>query len=132
MRLVNCIFGICSTRPPQDKDACAVDGEVVRLNLERLPELARPGGAARFEDGLPHRLLVVHGHDGEFHAYLNRCTHAGHRRIDPLPDRPGLRCCSVGMSTYDYDGHRVAGPAAAALTVFPVERDGSSLVIRMV
>jgi nitrite reductase/ring-hydroxylating ferredoxin subunit len=89
--------------------------------------LRRPGGAARLEGTpLPDRLLVVHGTDGRFHAYVNRCTHMG-RRIDPAEAGGELRCCSVSHSRFGYDGQPAAGPAKKSLTVLPVRSDGDRL-----
>ena len=40
------------------------------------------------------RTLVVHGDDGTFHAFANRCRHMG-RRLDPVPGTETVQCCSV-------------------------------------
>ena len=52
-------------------------------------------GAPGYEAKLAVQVLIVHGEDGEYHALENKCTHAG-RRLDPLPGRPEVECCSIG------------------------------------
>jgi nitrite reductase/ring-hydroxylating ferredoxin subunit len=108
----------------------------VTVDLARAPELAEPGGAMRLEgaplsgDPLGERLLVVHGLDGQYHAYRNRCTHAG-RRLDPNASTPTVRCCSVGQSLFGYDGRLITGPASGNLTVYPVELEDERLRIEL-
>jgi nitrite reductase/ring-hydroxylating ferredoxin subunit len=119
------VLGICET-PPLTRGWYVESGEAV-LDLDAAPALRRPGGAARLEGTpLPDRLLVVHGTDGRFHAYVNRCTHMG-RRIDPAEAGGELRCCSVSHSRFGYDGQPAAGPAKKSLTVLPVRSDGDRL-----
>jgi len=124
------LLGICETKLPSD-DGCwrYADGRL-DIELSRAPELAAPGGALRFEGGaLPKRVLLVHGHDGQFRAFPNRCTHAGHRRLDPVPGEPIVRCCSVGQSVFDYTGKRLSGSATESIQPLRVEATGDRLVI---
>jgi len=123
------IFGICETKAPSDETCWQYSGGNVEIDLERAAELSSPGGAIRLEGkGLPERVLVIHGQDGSFHAYKNKCTHGG-RRIDPLGQTENLRCCSVSKSTFDYDGQVISGPAKGPLTSFNLEtKDGKVLI----
>lgn len=126
---LNRILGRCATRKPADPGCFEmVEAELV-LGLDRAPELAKPGGALRLEGaGLPFRVLVVHGDDGEFHAFRNKCAHAG-RRLDPVPGTKTVQCCSVGHSTYDYQGRLLAGSAKSDVYALPVRnRDGKLAV----
>jgi len=96
-------------------------GETLVVTLERAPELARPGGALRLEgEGLPDRLLIVHGLDGSYHAYRNHCACGGFR-VDPVPQEEKIRCCTLMQSTYGYDGKRLSGSAEKDLDVLRVE-----------
>ena len=70
--------------------------------------------------GLPLRVLVIRGDDGKFHAFHNRCTHIGHRRLDPVSGTGTVQCCSVGKSTYTYDGKKVYGPPSGHIKTFTV------------
>lgn len=123
------LFGIPATRPPRDPRCWRVeDGEVV-IDLERATELAQPGGAIRLEgDPLPERVLVYRGDDDQLHACCNRCTHGG-RRLDPDPGNGRVQCCSVGRSSFDYDGKLVSGSAREPGHAYPVRADNGKLFI---
>lgn len=124
------IFGICETRPPSDAGCFSYRDGRLEIELNRAPELAKAGGAIRIEGGeLPCRILVLHGDDGRFHAFPNRCTHIGHRRLDPLPGTGKVRCCSVGQSEFDYAGHRLAGSAKDNIVPFDVAVEGETIVV---
>jgi nitrite reductase/ring-hydroxylating ferredoxin subunit len=129
MKFLKRLLGICETPLPADSTCWDYAGQTIRLHLDRAPELARPGGAVRLEgNGLPKRVLVVHGEGGGYHALGNRCTHMG-RRIDPLPGSDRIECCSVSKSTFSYAGEPVGGAARKALEVFPVMAEGNELRI---
>ncbi|MBU0517146.1 MAG: Rieske 2Fe-2S domain-containing protein, partial [Proteobacteria bacterium] len=80
--------------------------------------------------GLPHRVLVLMGQDGNYYALNNKCTHGG-RRLDPQPGQDQLQCCSVGKSVFHYAGHPLSGPAKGRLEVYPLDKQGANLVIRL-
>jgi nitrite reductase/ring-hydroxylating ferredoxin subunit len=102
---------------------------VLKLDLESLPELENPGGAVRIEgDVLPNPILVFHGRDGQFYALKNACTHAG-RMIDTAADGLKLEYCSLGSSTFDYQGNVLSGPATAPLRIYSIEDAGGILTI---
>ena len=131
MKLLKRIFGICETRQPSEADSWHYGDHGITVRLSRMPELRRPGGAVRLEGGgLPRKLLLVHGTDGRFHAFANRCTHMG-RRLDPLPGKDRIECCSVSKSTFTYAGDPVSGAAKSPVETFPVEADGDELRIRL-
>ena len=75
------------------------------------------------------RVLVIRGDDGKFHAFRNRCTHIGHRRLDPVPETGTVQCCSVGKSTYTYDGKKIYGPPTGSIKTFKVEVEGDRLIV---
>lgn len=94
------------------------DGEVLAVDLSLCPELLAPGTGARIEGKeLPARVLVVHGDDDEYHAFINVCTHSG-RRLDPIPNTGTVQCCSFGRSTYNYEGE----PLPSACARHPIDR----------
>jgi len=125
------IFGICETKPPVDNSAWSVVGNAVTLDLGRLPELAKAGGAVRLEgNGLSARIFVMKGDNGEFYVYENRCTHMG-RRLDPGERDGTVKCCSVSGSVFDLNGNPVGGAAKKPVTMFPVSLDGNQLRISL-
>ena len=127
------LFGICETQPPADDECWTYADGKLEVVLDRVPELSVKGGAIRLEGPyLPKRVLVVHGEDGQYHAFPNRCTHMGHRRIDPVPGEDRIRCCSVGKSTFDYSGQTFSGSAKEPLEPLTLEADGSKLIISVV
>ncbi len=126
------VFGIPATPKPRMPGCWSYAGGRVVIDLAKAVELKRPGGALRLEgEGLPIRVLVVHGQDGKYHAFHNRCTHLGHRRLDPVPGTATVQCCSVNKSTYAYDGPTLFGPAPKPVTVLPVEMEENRLVVRV-
>ena len=130
MGILKRIFGICATQVPANSGCWSYAGGKLEVSLDKAPELSQKGGAIRLEGGpLPKRVLVVHGQDGEFHAFPNRCTHLGHRRIDPVAGEDKIQCCSVGKSTFDYSGKLLSGSATESLEPLTIESEGDKLVI---
>jgi len=131
MKFLKRIFGISETQLPSNDTCWEYANQEIRLDLNRAPELDRPGSAMRLEGkGLPVRTLVVHGQDGAFHAFANRCTHMG-RRIDILSGTDRMECCSVSKSTFNYNGEPVGGAARKHLRVFSVTASDQELTIAL-
>jgi nitrite reductase/ring-hydroxylating ferredoxin subunit len=121
------LFGIPATQKPTDDAGWQFAGGVVTIDLNQVPELGKSGGAVRLEGrGLPERVLVVHGDDGVYRAFHNRCRHMG-RRLDPVPGAGTVQCCSVSKATYDYEGAVVHGPAKGPVKWYPVSQEGETL-----
>ncbi|HPO14955.1 MAG TPA: Rieske 2Fe-2S domain-containing protein [Candidatus Hydrogenedentes bacterium] len=116
------LLGKPVTSPPLDASCWSFSEGKVVVDLSRAPELSKPGSAVRLEGvDLPKRILVVHGDDGEYYAFCNQCGHGG-RRLDPVPETNTIQCCSIGKSTYSYEGKVLAGPAKKPVTLFPVQK----------
>jgi nitrite reductase/ring-hydroxylating ferredoxin subunit len=116
------IFGISATGKPQDENGWRYESGQLIISLDQIPELTRPGTAVRFEGkSLPVKILVVFGEDKQYRVFHNRCTHLGHRRLDYVPGTETVQCCSVGKSTYTFDGDKIHGPAPQSIRTFPVE-----------
>jgi nitrite reductase/ring-hydroxylating ferredoxin subunit len=125
------LLGICDTQPPTDSGCWSFEGGLVTIDLSRVPELKNAGGAVRFEgNGLPERVLVLKGSDGKYHAFRNKCTHAG-RRLDPAGGGSEVCCCSVGKSTFDFEGKNISGSAKNPATVYKVEEDSGKLIVQL-
>ena len=124
------ILGLPVTSKPVNTDCWQFADGKLAIDMTKAPELKEKGGAIRLEGGnLPLRILVVKGDDGEYRAFHNRCTHLGHRRLDPVPETGTVQCCSVNKSTYDLDGNNIYGPAPNPIKVFPAGVDGEQLTI---
>jgi nitrite reductase/ring-hydroxylating ferredoxin subunit len=129
MSIFKRILGICETKSPRDAGSWNHASGRVEIDLNRVPELSQPGSAVRLEgSGLPERVLVVHGNDGEFRAFRNKCMHMG-RRIDPLAGASEIRCCSISKATYGYAGQVISGPAKGPLTTYQVQKENEKLTI---
>jgi len=114
---------------PADPECWSYSKPRLTVTLERAPELSLPGSALRVEDKrLPDRVLIVHGIDGAFHAYANHCSCGGFR-VDPVPGEEKIRCCTLGMSTFEYAGASLTKRLDHGLTVYPVERGGDTLTV---
>ena len=123
------IFGICNT-PALDPGLWNYAEGRVTIDLGQVGELAKPGGAVRLEgQGLQKRVLVFRGDDDQFYALENRCSHAGHRRLDPAVGEGKVRCCSIGKTEFDYQGNRLAGAGQDSIRPLAVEIDGQTLVV---
>jgi len=126
------ILGLPATLKPLDPAGWSYSNNKLTIDLAKTPELTQPGGAVRFEGkDLPERVLVLLGQDNTYRAFRNRCTHMGHRRLDPVPGTDTVQCCSVGKSTYSLEGKNMFGPAPEPITTYPVEIDGDHLSVRI-
>ena len=125
------IFGICATPLPLDGDCWEYwDGDL-KIELSHASELSSAGGALRFDGkGLPYGVLAFHGIDGEYHAFRNRCTHFG-RKVDPVRGRREIKCCSLGGSTWNYQGKLISGLAKEDLKVLNLKKYAGELIIKV-
>jgi nitrite reductase/ring-hydroxylating ferredoxin subunit len=125
------LFGLCATNKPSDPECWKITDGKVEIDINRAIELKSPGSAIRLEGNqLPDRLLVCHGTDDKYYAYVNKCKHMG-RRMDPVPETQTIQCCSIGKSSYDYSGKRLSGLAKDTLDTFIVEKSTDKIVIRL-
>lgn len=123
------LLGKCITQPPSDPGCWKFEEGKVVIELQRAPELSQENGALRLEnDKLPVKLLVIRGDDGAYYAFQNKCTHGG-RRLDPVPGGGTVQCCSVGKSTFDYEGKVLAGSAKEGIKVLPLVLEDGKLIV---
>jgi nitrite reductase/ring-hydroxylating ferredoxin subunit len=123
------ILGICATKLPINNDCWSYsDGKLI-IDTGKAPELSKIYGGLRIEgNSIPERVLVVRGEDDNYYAVRNKCTHAG-RRLDPVPDSDTVQCCSMGRSTFKYNGEVIKASSEEPLPAFPVEVQDGQLVI---
>jgi nitrite reductase/ring-hydroxylating ferredoxin subunit len=125
------VLGICRTKSPAHPDCWKPGDGKIEVNLAQAAELGEPGAAIRLEgSGLAGRVLVLKAEDGAFHAFINKCSHAG-RRLDPLPGQALVECCSVGKSRFDCTGERLSGSAKQAIKPLQVEEQAGKLIISL-
>ncbi len=124
------LLGISATTKPKIDDCWHYADGKLTIDLDKALELKAPGDAIRLEGkNLPERVLVVCGEDGEYRAFHNRCTHLGHRRLDPVPGTDTVQCCSISKSTYDSGGKKIFGPTPHPVKRFPVEKNQTKLIV---
>ncbi len=131
IKILKRILGICET-PLADTESWRMSGSQILADLKKIPALSKPGNAVRLEGkGLSARILLVHGTDGNYHAFVNKCSHMG-RRIDPMSGENSLCCCSVSKSAYTYDGKVISGPAKSPLRTLPVQVNPETGILTVV
>jgi len=123
-------LGRPATSLPGNNDFWSVSNGKILVELSQVPALTKSGGAVRLEGGLPTEVLVVHGEDGRYRAFDNKCTHFG-RCVDPVLGTETVQCCSINTATLDYDGNVLDGPAKAPLQTHPVTVEDGKLVIEI-
>ncbi len=129
MDFFKAVAGICRTQA-LTPELWKFEAGKATIVLNEVPQLQNPGGAVYLSGkGLKVPILVVKGDDGAFHCFSNRCTHMG-RKLDPNEGEPGLRCCSVNHSAFDYRGHVLSGPAKGNVPVYQCGvRDGNLEIV---
>ena len=131
MSIIKSMLGICESEALSD-NLWNVEGKTVKVKIGSMAEPLQKGRAVYLKGkGLAKPVLLVRTEDDVYLAFSNRCTHFGHRRLDPVPGEPKLRCCSVNHSTYDLQGNPISGPAKKPLKRYSVERSGGDLVITL-
>jgi len=124
------LFGVCETAK-LSPELWSREGDTVRVKADQIPQLAADGGAVYLAgQGLDVPLLVLRRSEGNYLAVSNRCTHMG-RKLDPVPGKEVLRCCSVSHSSFDHEGKVTGGPAKGPLTVYPAALEKGQLVVRL-
>ena len=118
-------------------EGCAINSQTlrvsakenrVRLALAELPKLSEPGGYVKvYPFGFAHPIVLFQNASGELFAISTTCTHAG---CEVRKTKSKFECPCHG-SQYDLSGKVIRGPAPAALTRFPVKKEGDFLEINL-
>jgi len=129
MGIFQAIFGICETKPLDTRVWCVKEDEVL-IKLDEADALKSDGAVYLKGQGLATPVLVVHlGND--YCAFTNRCRHGLGRKLDLVPGKNKLRCCSLGHSEYDFNGNVIKGPATESITKYAVCQREGDLVISL-
>ena len=125
------MFGFSETKHPKDPACWKYSNGRVEIEWARVPEIREPCGAIRLEGrGLPERILVIYGIDGQYHAYKNSYSCWG-RRLDPVRGAANIRCYGLRTSTFDYSGNVMSGPAKEPLKLFKVKTKKCKIIIML-
>ena len=125
------IVGICET-PPLGENLWHNEGNTLRVKVDEVKELRTPLGAIYLKGkGLSNPILIVRDKDGEYRCFNNKCTHMG-RKLDPMPEKTVLRCCSVNHSTFDLNGQKLSGPAKGPVKMYEAQMSNGELVINII
>lgn len=111
------------TVPPRSFQAPG--GDIVRVPLERYPELEREGGVVKVLTPRHGPVFVRRGAGVEVLALSGICTHQG---CTVAPAGGGFRCPCHG-STYDAGGRNTGGPAPEPLARLKAALAGDAVVI---
>ena len=76
-------------------------------------------------DGLPESIILIRLDEDTYRALGSQCTHMG---CEVRPGKHALSCPCHG-SVFDLEGTAIRGPAQSPLSRYPVEVEGSDLVI---
>ena len=98
---------------------------IVRVPLERYPELARPGGLLKVLFSQRRALFVRRTTPDSVDALSAVCTHQG---CIVAPSTRGFKCPCHG-SAFDDLGKRTGGPARAPLRRYRAELEEQAVVI---
>jgi nitrite reductase/ring-hydroxylating ferredoxin subunit len=124
------LLGKCETKQ-LDPGLWNIENGVVKVKLGDLTELATKGGAIYLQGkGLDIPILIIRTEDDRYLAFANKCTHGG-RKIDHVPGESKLRCCSIGHSTYDYDGVVIKGMAKKPIAKYETEISDADLLVKL-
>lgn len=125
------IFGICQTQA-LNPDLWRMEGNSARVPIDKVPAFQEAEGAVYLKGkNIKFPVLVVKTKDNTYLGFVNRCTHMGHRKLDPVPGESILRCCSVSHSTYDFQGRPLSGPAKEDLETYDVEVVDNEVVVKL-
>ena len=128
MSLFKALLGMCETKP-LDSAAWSVNDSQVTVNLDAAAGLKSDGAVYLEGQGLAKPILIVNV-AGDYLAFSNSCRHLG-RKLDLVPGKNRLRCCSLMHSEYDLDGQVVKGPAKEPVKKYEVSQREGNLVISL-
>jgi Rieske Fe-S protein len=120
------------TTPNIAPDAYSIgEGQRVRVDLDKVPELAPVGGSVKIVDGkLRDGLIIVRETEHDYRAASIHCTHRG-VEIEYRAEADCYQCASLGGSRFALDGEKLSGFAKGPLRSYPVTCSGNTLMIQL-
>jgi len=120
---------LCCTTPEIPPASFTIQGAVLTIDLQRAPELRKPGAAVRVVD-LERKvnLIVVHSARNRFAALDRSCTHGGAQVVYNGHNQT-VQCTSWGHSEFALDGAVLGGSAKRPVRAYEIRRAGDRLEI---
>ena len=135
-----CGLGGCATftkignTPPIPEDAYSIETGSSRLKVEldKVPQLAEPGGSVKIRDSvLSDPLIIARSADETYVVASILCPHRS-VEVEYRHEKGEFECASLGSSQFAADGSRLGGPAKQPLRLFRTSIDpdtGDHLII---
>ena len=125
------ISGVGAT-PDIAQDAYdVVEGEGIRIRLDRAHELAFVGGAVKIlNSSINDSVIVVRKTEDVYVAASIRCTHRG-VEVEYRADDKCFRCASLGGSRFKTSGEKIRGFAKGPLKIYSICIEDNILLIRL-
>lgn len=136
-----CVCGLnegCATftkrgrTPAIAAEAVVIEGNAVKVALDRVPELACVGGSVKLLDPrLPTPIIIARKGEGEYAVVSLLCPHRG-VEVEYQHEEKRFRCASLGHSKFGTDGALQKGMANRGLTRYEAKldpADGKRLLI---
>lgn len=119
----------CGAGPKMKMAPVTQEGDIVELEIEKVPELGTAGGMCTIQPKGMKPVLVMRLENQTFRALSLKCTHLGCTvRWDN--EEQLLRCPCHG-SRFQDDGRVTKGPAKRPLAGFPTQLLGTKLQINV-
>lgn len=127
-----CVCGMnqgCATFTKKGKtlaiaaEAYVIEGNVLRVALDKVPALAVAGGSVKIIDPrLPTSIIIARKGEAEYVAASLLCPHRG-VEVEYQPEQHQFRCASLGHSKFGEDGSLKKGLAKKGLTRYEAKLD---------
>ncbi|MDX9866348.1 MAG: Rieske 2Fe-2S domain-containing protein [Kiritimatiellia bacterium] len=127
-----CVCGMnqgCATFTKKGKtpaiaaEAYRIEGNTVRVALDKVPALAAVCGAVKVIDPrLPTSIIIARKTEDEYVAASLLCPHRG-VEVEYQPEQHQFRCASLGHSKFGEDGTLKKGLAKKGLTRYEAKLD---------
>ncbi|MGZ8491772.1 MAG: QcrA and Rieske domain-containing protein [Gemmatirosa sp.] len=117
-----------SVAPRHPDDAVTVTGDIVHVEIARVPAFARATADEVAVVFLGAQVIVVRRGLADFRALSAVCPHAG---CGVSVVRAPRLVCPCHGSEFDFAGHRLEGPAPTGLPVLPSSFDAATQRVRI-
>lgn len=124
----------CCTLPEAPSDAVQFEKDTLVVDLSRVPDLRRAGGALKIVNSERKlQILIARVARDRFVALDQKCTHGG-GALTYVHRHQHLYCTCWGHSKFALDGSVLRWPNSQTprpLRAYPIERRGGNLYVAM-